>query len=95
MAILTEESLKREAEQYGMAGSKPQAVWPNGVLASTAVSLFARLVTEWAPKEQTAYLKYNGNDSILMPSPRMKYILQETYRHYEMQGLGDPFFRLG
>ena len=46
MAILTEESLKREAEQYGMAGSKPQAVWPNGVLASTAVSLFARLVTE-------------------------------------------------
>jgi hypothetical protein len=39
-----------EAEKYGAAGSRPQVVWPNGVLASTAVGLAVQLLTPWHPK---------------------------------------------
>ncbi|WP_457324405.1 HesA/MoeB/ThiF family protein, partial [Roseateles sp. P5_E11] len=40
MGLVTEEALAQEARNYGAAGGKPQVVWPNGVLASTAVGLF-------------------------------------------------------
>ena len=39
MGFLTEEKLGREANNYGAAGGRPQVVWANGVLASTAVGL--------------------------------------------------------
>lgn len=31
--------LELEAQTYHAAGARPQVVWPNGVLASTAVGL--------------------------------------------------------
>ena len=36
LQLVTEERLKAEAQRYGVAGSRPQVIWPNGVLASTA-----------------------------------------------------------
>ena len=36
--FITDERLKQEAERYGAAGARPQVVWPNGVLASTAAA---------------------------------------------------------
>lgn len=39
MGFLTDERLAQEAARYGKAGPRPQVVWPNGVLASTAVGL--------------------------------------------------------
>src|SRR6185437_11827500 len=47
LGIVTEEALEEEGRTYGDAGSKPQVVWPNGVLASTAVGLLMQLVTPW------------------------------------------------
>ena len=44
MEIITEEKLKEEAAKYGAAGPDAQVIWPNGVLASTAVGLFVQLV---------------------------------------------------
>ena len=41
LQFLDEEKLAREAQQYGDAGGRPQVVWPNGVLASTAVGTAA------------------------------------------------------
>ena len=43
MGLLTEAKLAEEAARYGKAGSRPQVVWPNGVLASTAVGLGVEL----------------------------------------------------
>ena len=43
--VITDERLTEEAKKYGAAGSRPQVVWPNGVLASTAVGLAVRLLT--------------------------------------------------
>lgn len=47
LGIVTEETLDEEGRNYGAAGGKPQVVWPNGLLASTAVGLFMPLVTPW------------------------------------------------
>jgi hypothetical protein len=47
MGFLTDEKLGQEAARYGNAGAHPQVVWPNGVLASTAVGLAVDLVADW------------------------------------------------
>ena len=52
--FITDERLKREAEQYGAAGGRPQVVWPNGVLASTAFGLAVQLLTPWHEKAPTS-----------------------------------------
>jgi hypothetical protein len=44
MGILDTKSIADEARRYGAAGGRPQVVWPNGVLASIAVGLFAQLL---------------------------------------------------
>ena len=43
----------------GKADSRPQVIWPNGVLASTAVCLALDLVTKWTrQRRRYAYLVY-------------------------------------
>jgi len=92
MGIINEHILKREADNYGSAGPQPQVVWANGVLASTAVSLFVRLFTDWGPKQELVYLEYNGNDSCMAESPRLRHVRKESCSHYEQGSLGDPLF---
>lgn len=94
MGVVTDENLKREAEHYGMAGARPQVVWPNGVLASTAVGLFVQLVTPWHDSPvATAYFEYNGNDFTLSVSPRLSHLPREC-PHFKTECVGDPLFRL-
>jgi molybdopterin-synthase adenylyltransferase len=50
MGFNTEGKLAAEIANYGQAGSHPQGVWPNGVLASTAVGIATQLLTNWARK---------------------------------------------
>ena len=40
-------ALAREAGQYGDADPRPQGVWPNGALVSTAVGIAVDLLTSW------------------------------------------------
>ena len=47
LGFITPEKLAKEAQAYGAAGPKPQVVWPNGVLASTAVGLAVEALTGW------------------------------------------------
>jgi molybdopterin/thiamine biosynthesis adenylyltransferase len=49
MGLVTDKLLEREAAKYGNAGGNPQVVWPNGVLASTAVGLSMQILTPWHP----------------------------------------------
>jgi molybdopterin/thiamine biosynthesis adenylyltransferase len=95
MGILTEEKLKQEAAEYGAAGPRAQVIWPNGVLASTAVGLFVQLVVPWfAESSAGAYVEYNGNTPRLAPSPRMEYAINQTCAHFGAADVGDPFFKL-
>lgn len=92
MGFLTDELLAQEAGQYGNAGGKPQVVWPNGVLASTAVGKFMSLLTAWhLDVVPPLYSEYDGNRMTVAPSKRLKYLQDHVCPHFGGVGsLGDP-----
>lgn len=93
MGVVTEAALATEAKLYGAAGGKPQVVWPNGVLASTAVGLFTQLVCPWHDKPMNAaYLEYDGNKHTVSPSMRLAAITSRPCSHYATHETGDPRF---
>jgi hypothetical protein len=93
--ILTEERITREAGQYGQAGSRPQVVWANGVLASLAVGLFVQLVCSWHGAPQaTACCEFDGNRHRVETS-RLDHIGVLQCRHFKSDEVGDVFFNRG
>jgi hypothetical protein len=91
MGFLTAEKLAAEAARYGNAGGRPQVVWPNGALASTAVGLAVDLVTGWTRKNRSyAYLAYDGNEGTLTPSKTLIGIEKYVCKHFGDTDLGDP-----
>lgn len=93
MGIVTDDLLKLEAGKYGAAGGKPQVVWPNGVLASTAVGLFVQLICRWHDKTMpSAYLEYDGNKHSVTPSKSFALIQQQPCPHYFPEEAGDGLF---
>lgn len=90
MGFLTDEKLAQEAALYGNAGGRPQVVWPNGVLASTAVGLAVDLVTNWTRKRRShAYLVYDGNHGTVQNSHTLRN-LNSRCSHYSSADVGDP-----
>lgn len=96
LGFLTDELIRTEAQNYGAAGGKPQVVWPNGVLASTAVGVFIQLFTPWHKSHQPVlYLEYDGNAPEVRSSPRLPYVEGKTCKHFSgVNSIGDPFFSL-
>jgi len=91
--LVTEERLTLEAQAYGAAGGRPQVVWPNGVLASTAVGLLAQIVTPWHPRLlEFMYLEYDGNKGTMKPSARMELLQGKSCPHHPAEEVGDPLF---
>lgn len=70
LGFLTDELVTKEVQAYGAAGGRPQVIWSNGVLASTAIGIFVRTRCNWAGRAPTPYLEYDGNADILRPSHR-------------------------
>jgi len=91
--FLTDEGLTDEAARYGDAGDRPQVVWPNGVLASTAVGIAIDLVTGWTRKRRNFdYLVYDGTRGTVKPS---LYIQKREFGpcpHFPTDAIGDPRF---
>jgi len=83
--------LEREAEQYGAAGGRPQVVWPNGVLASTAVGIVLELLTPWH-RARFIYMEYDGNRRTVSPSHWMTALEHRECPHYQPAETGDPDF---
>jgi molybdopterin-synthase adenylyltransferase len=94
LGFLTEEKLGREAARYGDAGGRPQVVWPNGVLASTAVGVAVDLLTDWSRSLRgPVYLSYRGNDGTVKPHPRLIHFQGGECVHYPPDQAGDPVFK--
>jgi hypothetical protein len=93
MGFLTESVLAEEARNYGAAGGRSQVVWPNGVLASTAIGLFMSLLLPWqAPEQVPCYIEYDGNTHRAFPSNRLPTISKIRCTHFTgADDLGDPF----
>ncbi len=91
--FITDERLKREAARYGAAGGRPQVVWPNGVLASTAVGLAVQLITPWFPNPPAfTYLEYDGNRGTVSVSAHVAVLKGRMCPHHPPEETGDPFF---
>jgi hypothetical protein len=87
--LITEERLAQEAAKYGAAGARPQVIWPNGVLASTAVGKFMQLLLPWSnTSEPVLYTEYDGNRDILRPSNVIAAIKRPCI-HFDSRAIGD------
>ncbi|MGO9601986.1 MAG: ThiF family adenylyltransferase [Candidatus Binataceae bacterium] len=93
--FINDERLAREEERYGAAGPRPQVVWPNGVLASTAVGIAIRLLAPWHDGfSGFVYLEYDGNRNTISPSAWMEALSNHVCPHYPETEVGDPSFDL-
>ena len=89
--VLTDSQLAQEAAKYGNAGHRPQVIWPNGVLASTAVGMAVDLVTGWTRRRRSyEYLVYNGNDGTLKDSLSIRNMRVDKCPHFPDNEAGDP-----
>ncbi|WP_081774287.1 ThiF family adenylyltransferase [Sphingomonas sp. URHD0057] len=94
LGIVTETAVATEARNYGAAGGNPQVVWPNGVLASTAVGLIIQMLNPWQPTPvETALLQYDGNIGTVSESHRLAN-WSGRCQHYPADQRGDPGFRI-
>lgn len=90
MGIITDAALAAEGRRYGDAGPRPQVVWANGVLASTAVGLAVDLLTNWTGSlRQAVYLEYFGNEGTVCPARRLEHVPKHC-KHYPLTNVGDP-----
>lgn len=91
--FITDERLEQEAKLYGAAGSRPQVVWSNGALASTAVGLLTQVLTPWYPNPPAfVFLDYDGNRGTITRSPRMELLKNHVCPHHSPDETGDPLF---
>jgi hypothetical protein len=97
LGFLTEDLLAEEARRYGAAGGKPQVVWPNGVLASTAIAKFMSLILPWQGDAAfpSAMTEYDGNRGRLFESHRVRALEGRACTHFNgPHAIGDPFFEM-
>ena len=91
--FITDHRIEQEANRYGAAGGRPQVVWSNGVLASTAIGLLAQVLTPWYPNPPAfAYLEYDGNRGTLSRSAHMEALEHCVCPHHPPNETGDPMF---
>lgn len=94
MGILREHLLAEEAADYGHAGIRQQVVWPNGVLASSAVGLFMSVMLPWASQLMPLLLEYDGNRGTIVPSLKLEYMPRTCAHYADDTDLGDPFWKI-
>jgi hypothetical protein len=91
--FITEERLEEEARHYSAAGARPQVVWANGVLASTAVGLLTQLLTPWyTTPSGFVHLDYDGNKGTVTRNTRMEMLKNHVCPHHPPEETGDPLF---
>ena len=91
--FITDKRLKEEANNYGAAGPRPQVVWSNGVLASTAIGLLAQVLTPWYQDPPAfVYLEYDGNKGTVSRSAHMCALEGWVCPHHPPDETGYPLF---
>lgn len=91
--FITDDRLEQEAKRYGAAGSRPQVVWSNGVLASTTVGLLTQVLTPWYQNPPAfVFLDYDGNKGTITRNARMELLKHCICPHHPPDETGDPLF---
>lgn len=86
--------LEEEGRRYCEAGGNPQVVWPNGVLASTAVGIFVQMITPWCRVYDGAkFIGHDGDKLTLEHDARLTVTGKRKCPHFDgISDLGDPFW---
>lgn len=93
LGVVRQDALDEEGRRYGAAGGKPQVIWPNGVIASSAVGLIVQLVTPWHSKiMDSIYLEYDGNLHTMIHRRGYEAAINRPCPHYPANETGDPGF---
>lgn len=92
LGFITDERLAMEASRYGDAGSSPQVVFANGIVASAAVGVAVDLLTDWTGSmRQFVYREFRGNRLLLQDHPRVNDKgIPVTCPHFPMNDVGAP-----
>ena len=94
--FLRDDLIEDEARRYGEAGGRPQVIWPNGVLASSAVGVFMQMVTPWHQRvpSGSTMLDYDGNRHQIAVSSRVAALSGAMCDHFDgATDIGDPLWR--
>jgi molybdopterin-synthase adenylyltransferase len=93
LGFITENDLAHETERYGDAGPRPQVVWPNGILASSAVGVFVQLFSNWSPTPPPVCVNYDGNKHLLFEDKRAIHLAGRACPHLtDVEGTGNPLW---
>ena len=93
LGFITPDTLAKEAGKYGVAGHWPQVIWPNGILASSAVGLAVDSLTGWSGKLRApVYLSYDGNTGLIKDHVRLEYSSKNCL-HYPVANAGSPIIK--
>jgi hypothetical protein len=91
MGLFNDDDLAKEA--YGVAGGRPQVIWPNGLLASAAVGCFVKLVCPWNRNLETPLLLgFEGNTQLLQRDNRLLHNPNGVCVHFPDEQIGDPLW---
>jgi hypothetical protein len=92
LGVVTDSAIEEEARKYGAAGSRPQVVWANGVLASASVGMLVQLLTPWSERERAGgYLVYDANTGTVREGDRFLR-WQGPCAHHPEASVGDLGF---
>lgn len=93
VGFLNDEIIAEEEARYGEAGAKPQVIWPNGLLASSAIGICIRLLTPWRQhldQHDSIYLVYDGDRGTMIPSSNLKREPLGNCKHHNVSMRHDP-----
>jgi molybdopterin/thiamine biosynthesis adenylyltransferase len=82
--FINPKDLAKEEAVYGDAGIRPQVIWPNGILASTAIHVALNLLTNWTGRadKQVLYYEYDGNKGLVRPHVYYEMHMGKICEHY-------------
>lgn len=93
LQFLTPENIAAEAQTYDRV-PQAQVVWPNGVLASSAVGYVVGLFTGWSGRSTpSCRTDYRGSVMTLTPSNLAAALDGHPCKHFPLSQAGDPIFR--
>lgn len=93
LQFLTPANLAEDVQVYDK-DPQPQVVWPNGVLASSAIGYAMGLLTGWSgPSIPSVRMDYRGSQMTLAPSNMAAALKGHTCPHFPLSHCGDPRYQ--
>lgn len=93
LQFLTAANLAEDVQVYDK-DPQPQVVWPNGILASSAIGYAIGLLTGWSGSSVPPYrVDYRGSQMTVSPSHMAAALKGHTCTHFPAGQCGDPRYQ--